>query len=178
MSSILKVNQIVDAGNNSLVKTDGSGTIDFANTRLSNSPMWMVTKNTTQTVNSGQTVNVSFQTNLKMVNTTNEGGIIRGMTAGFYHVGCSLKYTGTSPNETIVGFKNQATIEISRSGTTLRKDPVLVNKSSAMAINSVVEVTNDNQSIRIKFTNDNTTDNFSLDRYEDKAIFWGYKLII
>ena len=62
MTSIIKVNTIQDAGGNTLLEANGSGTITTNNIGGENTPAFLAYHNTTQNVADGTTTTLSFNT--------------------------------------------------------------------------------------------------------------------
>ena len=76
MSSIIKVNEIQDGGGNTILSTDGSGTVTQTRTGIIEIDMWRLTSNLTLT---GDT-STNITANLERCDTNNFGYIGTGMS--------------------------------------------------------------------------------------------------
>ena len=62
MSSIIRVNDIQDAGGNSIISSNGSGTVTVGNSALKNTPAFFAYSNADQTVSDNSTTKVAINT--------------------------------------------------------------------------------------------------------------------
>ena len=62
MSSIIRVNDIQDAGGNSIVSSNGSGTVTVGNSALKNTPAVLVTNSGNQSIGNSSNTHVTFDT--------------------------------------------------------------------------------------------------------------------
>tara|TARA_R100000329_G_C7493672_1_gene173863 strand:- start:34 stop:579 length:546 start_codon:yes stop_codon:yes gene_type:complete len=62
MSSIIRVNDIQDAGGNSIVSSNGSGTVTLGNSALKNTPSFFAFLSSAQTISSGTATKIQCNT--------------------------------------------------------------------------------------------------------------------
>jgi len=62
MSSIIRVNDIQDAGGNSIISSNGSGTVTVGNSALKNTPAVLVTNSGNQSISNSSNTHVTFDT--------------------------------------------------------------------------------------------------------------------
>ena len=98
MSSIIRVNDIQDAGGNSIISSNGSGTVTVGNTALKNTPLIQAGfSSASQSISSGTDTEIVYTTITKETPSgkfsTSTGRFTPGVT-GFYYVSVLARING------------------------------------------------------------------------------------
>ena len=104
MTSIIKVNTIADIGNNTLLETNGSGTITTNNIGGQNTPAFLVYRNSTQSISSATYTKVQFNaedldTDSAYDTTTNYRFTVPSGKAGKYFIFTTVEGSAVSASQ-------------------------------------------------------------------------------
>jgi hypothetical protein len=89
MSSIIRVNDIQDAGGNSIISSNGSGTFSN-NLGVANTPAFQVEKSAAQSISNNTTTKVTFDTEILDTDNTFTSDKFTPGVAGKYQLSCQV----------------------------------------------------------------------------------------
>jgi len=148
MSSIIRVNDIQDAGGNSIISSNGSGTVTVGNSALKNVPLVQAGfSSSSQAISSGADTEIVFTTITKETPSgkfnTSTGRFTPAVT-GFYYVSVLARINGGNSGGEFANLQirvnGSASINGTQQGSTYRRYQDDGNENS-FAVDCIVELT-------------------------------------
>lgn len=171
MTSIIKVNTIADIGNNTLLETNGSGTITTNNIGGQNTPAFHAYSNSTTSASGNTATILKMDTEVFDTNSCYDPSAYRFTpnVAGKYHVYMSARFGNT------IDFDELA-ILIRKNGSNIAKFGMRTENSPTINCSTTTDMNGSSDYLEaFCFQNSGGTENFSSG--SDQTFFGAYKLI-
>ena len=183
MASIIKANELQDFGGNSIITSDGAGTITLSSgmqtavqsAGAANTPAFFAYKTSNQSISNTTATKVTFESELVdsgSVYDTSNSRFTPGV-AGYYIIGSKWRYD-TSTNFT------SAQIRVNRNGSVISKITFVNDEASGTTFNQMFYSDADDYFEMFAYQNSGgsvTINGDSTYPEQDQAVFYAYRII-
>ena len=171
MASIIKANQLQDFGGNSILTSDGAGTVTINSAQMKNTPAFLAYKSSDQTISSGSDTKITFDTELfdtDNVFSSSTFTVPSGKNGKYFIYSQVQQDTGSGATLIISVFVNGSEIFAKRttSDAATRKSPD-VSVVVDLSVSDTVEI----------YMYQNSGSSRTIDSAAKRTHFGGYKLI-